>query len=97
MKKSTGQDIAEKKGGRQAKSSLKGDDSKAVLEARVSSFLTKAKGDQSLGVFAARLGIPKESLSRYLNCEQSMTLSKLQQIAAALGVNPTSILAPPRK
>jgi len=97
VKKSTGKDHEEKKGVRQAKSSLKGDGSKAALEARVSSYLTKAKGEQSLGVFSSKLGIPKESLSRYLNCEQSMTLSTLQKIAAALGVNPTSILAPPRK
>jgi transcriptional regulator with XRE-family HTH domain len=92
-----GKDIEEKKGRRQDKSSLKGDDSRAALEARVSSYLTRAKGEQSLGVFAARLGIPKESLSRYLNCEQSMTLSTLQKIARALGVKATSILASPKK
>ena len=95
--KSTGRDAAKKQKGKQEESSLKGDDVNSTLEARVSAYLTKIKGEQSLGVFATKLGIPKESLSRYLNCEQSMSLSTLQKIAAALGVKPTSILAAPKK
>lgn len=91
-------DPAPKKPGKQVKSSPKGDDCDTTpLESCVSDYLNKVKGDQSLGVFAARLGIPKGSLARYLNCEQSMTLSTLQKIASALGVKPTSILASSKK
>jgi len=50
-----------------------------------------------LGVFAAELGIPKMTLSRYLDAEISMSLSMLDKIAKALVVKPTSILAPPKK
>jgi transcriptional regulator with XRE-family HTH domain len=81
----------------QEKSSLKSDDMDSSLESCVAIFLSKHKGDQSLGVFAAKLGIPKESLSRYINCEQSMTLGTLQKIANALGVKPNSILSNHKK
>jgi plasmid maintenance system antidote protein VapI len=86
-------DSSARKKRRQEKSSPKGDDMTISLEARVSIFLSRHKGEQSLGVFAAKLGIPKESLSRYLNCEQSMTLGTLQKIASALGVKPNSLLS----
>jgi len=98
VKKSTGQDIAEKKGGRQVKSShICYDKAEDSLEARVAAYLISKKGEKSLGVFAAELGIPKMTLSRYLDAEISMSLSMLDKIAKALGVKPTSILAPPKK
>lgn len=90
-------DTREKKGNKQVKSSPKGDDSSLSLESCVSAFLSKHKGEQSLGVFAAKLGIPKESLSRYINCEQSMTLGTLQKIASALGIKPINILSNRKK
>lgn len=67
------------------------------LEDRVAAYLLAKKGDKSLGVFAAELGIPKPSLKRYLEASQSMSLSTLQKIAAALGVKTEVILRNGRK
>ena len=86
-------DAREKKGKKQVKSSHKCyDQRKKSLEAHVAAYLLAKKGDKSLGVFAAELGIPKMSLSRYLDAEISMSLSTLEKIATALGVKPVSIL-----
>ena len=77
----------------QAKSSPKSDGKgTASLERKVAAYLAAKKGSKSLGVFSRELGIPKESLSRYLDAEQSMTLATLQKIAAALGVSTEQIL-----
>ena len=93
-----GKDIAEKKERRQAKSLLIGNDKGEIyLEDRVAGYLLSKKGEKSLGVFGAELGIPKPSLKRYLESSQSMSLSTLQKIARALGVSPVSLLAPPKK
>jgi transcriptional regulator with XRE-family HTH domain len=90
--KKMGRDIKVKKRPVQAKTALISYSSANSLESRVSVFLMKAKGSDSIAEFAAKLGIPRMSLSRYLNCEQSMSLSTLQKIAKALGVKPGSIL-----
>ena len=88
-----GKDIAEKKERRQAKSLLIGNDKDEIsLEDRVAGYLLSKKGDKSLGVFAGELGIPKPSLKRYLESSQSMSLSTLQKIARALGVQSEVIL-----
>jgi len=91
-------DSGEKKGGRQAKSLLIGNDKDEIsLEDRVAGYLLSKKGDKSLGVFAGELGIPKPSLKRYLESSQSMSLSTLQKIAKALGVSPIAILTSLKK
>jgi len=96
--KKVGRHTASKPVTNQEKSSPKGDGpAKVSLEARVAAYLASVKGDKSLGVFSSELGIPKESLSRYLNSEQSMTLGTLQKIADALGVSPRDILCRPQK
>lgn len=77
----------------QAKSSLKSDGKGAIsLERRVAAYLAAKKGSKSLGVFSRELGMPKESLSRYLHAEQSMTLATLQKISSVLGVSTEEIL-----
>lgn len=91
--KKMGRDTTKGKHPEQAKIALKGyRPSVARLESRVSAFLIKAKGDDSIAEFALKLGIPRMSLNRYLNREQSMSLSTLQKIADALGVEPETIL-----
>ena len=86
-------DAREKKGKKQAKSlPISNDKGEFSLEVRVAAYLFAKKGDKSLGVFAAELGIPKPSLKRYLESSQSMSLSTLQKIAAALGVKTEAIL-----
>ena len=93
-----GKDIAEKKERRQAKSLLIGNDKGEIyLEDRVAGYLLAKKGEKSLGVFGAELGIPKPSLKRYLESSQSMSLSTLQKIAKALGVSPIAILTSLKK
>jgi DNA-binding Xre family transcriptional regulator len=91
--KKMGRDIKVRKRPVQAKSlPISNESAPACLENRVANYLTHKKGDKSLGVFAAELGIPKPSLKRYLDSAQSMSLSTLAKIAAALGVSPSSIL-----
>ena len=91
-------DSGEKKGGRQAKSLLIGNDKDEIsLEDRVAGYLLSKKGEKSLCVFAVELGIPKQSLKRYLESSQSMSLFTLQKIAKALGVTPIVILTSLKK
>ena len=86
-------DSASKKKGRQEKSLLISNEKSVLpLEERVAAYLLARKGDKSLGVFAAELGIPKPSLKRYLESSQSMSLSTLQKIASALRVKTEVIL-----
>lgn len=62
------------------------------LEVQVAQFLATQQNHDSLGEFSRKLGIPRQSLSRYLRAEQSMTLATLQKIANALGVTCEEIL-----
>ena len=91
--KKMNRDPGPKKPGKQADLEPKGYKLRSSsLEARVATFLHKAKGDDSIEALALKLGIPKMSLSRYLRVKQSMTLGTLQKIADALGVDTETIL-----
>lgn len=86
-------DILKTKTQRQAESSsILDDKNDKQLEEKVAAYLKKKKGDKSLAIFGAELGISKQTLSLYLSADISMTLSMLQKIAKALGVKPTSLL-----
>jgi len=91
-------DSGEKRGRRQAQMSLLGNTKRdPSLEHRVACYLLSKKGEKSLCVFAVELGIPKQSLKRYLESSQSMSLFTLQKIAKALGVTPIVILTSLKK
>lgn len=89
----TGRDNADKKAKGQAKSALKGAEGSSLsLESRVAQYLAGQQKGVSLEAFSRELGIPRQSLSRYLNCSQSMTLGTLQKIATVMGVTGEEIL-----
>lgn len=92
MKDADRDNDAGKKSG-QTKSALKGAGKPSLsLENRVAQFLAAQKESGSLGELSRKLGIPRQSLTRYLNSEQSMTLGTLQKIASVLGVTTEEIL-----
>ena len=57
------------------------------LEKKLAAFLKKQRGDQTYAAFSRKLGITASSLFRIENCEQSVTLNRLQQIMDRLKVD----------
>jgi len=51
-----------------------------TLEKKLAAFLKKQRGDATYAAFSKKLGITASTLFRLENCEQSITLSRLQQI-----------------
>jgi DNA-binding Xre family transcriptional regulator len=54
------------------------------LEKQLGSFLRKKRGDQTFAQFSRKLGIPASTLHRLEQCQQSITLGKLQHIMKRL-------------
>ena len=50
------------------------------LEKQLASFLRKRRGDQTFAQFSRKLGLSESTLHRIENGQQSVTLSRLQQI-----------------
>jgi len=51
-----------------------------TLEKQLAAFLKKQRGESTYAAFSRKLGITASSLFRLERCEQSITLSRLQQI-----------------
>ena len=56
------------------------------LDKQLAQFLRKTRGDQSYGTFSKKLGVTASTLFRLENCDQSITLKKLDQILDRLKV-----------
>jgi transcriptional regulator with XRE-family HTH domain len=58
-----------------------------TLDKEVASFLRKRRGQTPYAAFAKKLGMTASSLHRLENCQQSLTLKKLQQVMDRLKVD----------
>jgi len=52
----------------------------SALDKKLSAFLRKQRGDQTFAAFSRKLGLPRSTIFRLENGEQSITLGRLQQI-----------------
>lgn len=50
------------------------------LDKKLAAFLKKQRGEMSFAVFSKKVGFSPSMLFRLENCEQSITLGRLQQI-----------------
>ncbi len=62
-----------------------------TLEKKLAAFLKKQRGDQTFAAFSKKLGITASTLFRLEQCEQSVTLGRLQQIMDRLKCSLTDI------
>ena len=58
-----------------------------TIEKKLAAFLKKQRGDTTYRAFAKKLGITPSSLFRIEQCDQSITLNRLQQIMDRLKVD----------
>ena len=57
-----------------------------TLEKKLAAFLKKQRGEMSFAVFSKKVGFSPSMLFRLENCEQSITLGRLQQLMDRLKV-----------
>ena len=57
------------------------------LERQLAKFLRHRRGEETYAVFARRPGLPQSTLFRLEQCQQSLTLGRLEQIMKRLGVS----------
>ncbi len=55
-------------------------------EKQLAGFLRRRRGELTFAAFAKRLGIPPSTLFRLEQCQQSITLGRLEQITKRMGV-----------
>jgi DNA-binding Xre family transcriptional regulator len=55
-----------------------------TLEKQLSIFLRKRRGDMTFAMFSRKIGLPASTLHRLEQCQQSITLGRLQQIMKRL-------------
>jgi DNA-binding Xre family transcriptional regulator len=55
-----------------------------TLERQLASFLRKKRGDMTFAQFSKKIGLPVSTLHRLEQCQQSITLGRLQQIMTRL-------------
>lgn len=68
-----------------------------TLEKKLAAFLRKKRGDETFAAFSKKLGITASTLFRIENCEQSITLGRLQQIMDRLKCSLSDIFGEPGK
>jgi transcriptional regulator with XRE-family HTH domain len=59
----------------------------SALDKKLAQFLRKQRGEQTFAQFSRKLGLPRSTIFRLENCEQSVTLGRLQRIMDRLKVN----------
>jgi len=55
-----------------------------TLEKQLAAFLRKKRGNMTFVQFSKKLGLPTSTLHRLEQCQQSITLGRLQQIMTRL-------------
>jgi len=55
-----------------------------TLEKQLAAFLRKKRGGMTFAQFSRKVGLPVSTLHRLEQCQQSITLSRLQQIMQRL-------------
>jgi DNA-binding Xre family transcriptional regulator len=61
------------------------------LEKQLAVFLRQKRGDMTFAQFSKKLGLPASTLHRLEQCQQSITLGRLQQIMSRLKCGLTDI------
>lgn len=59
----------------------------SALDKKLAAFLRQQRGDQTYAQFSRKLGLPRSTIFRLENSEQSITLGRLQQIMDKLKVS----------
>jgi transcriptional regulator with XRE-family HTH domain len=67
------------------------------LDKKLAAFLKKQRGEMSFAAFSKKIGFSPSMLFRLENCEQSITLGRLQQIMDRLRVGLDEVFGTPRK
>jgi len=57
------------------------------LDKKLAAFLKRERGEMTYAAFAKKIGLPQSTLFRLEQCQQSITLGRLQQIMDRLKVN----------
>jgi len=65
------------------------------LERQLAVFLRQKRGDLPYAKFSKRVGLPPSTLHRLEMCQQSITLSRLEQIMKRLKCSMTDIFSEP--
>lgn len=63
----------------------------SALDKKLAAFLRKQRGEDTYAHFSRKLGLPRSTIHRLENCDQSVTLGRLQQIMDRLKVKLTDI------
>ena len=64
---------------------------KANLDQKLADFLKKARGEMTYAQFSKKTGLTASSLFRLENCQQSITVGRLEQVMARLKVSLSDI------
>jgi len=67
------------------------------LDKQLAAFLKKQRGEMTFAQFSKKTGFSQSMLFRLENCEQSITLGRLQQIMDRLKVDWQDVFGTPRK
>ena len=61
------------------------------LDRQLAAFLRRKRGELTYAQFSRRVGLPPSTLFRLENCQQSITLSKLDGVLARLKSSPWEV------
>ena len=56
----------------------------STLDKQLAKFIREQRGELTFAQFSKKIGLPPSTIFRLENCEQSITLGRLQQILAKL-------------
>ena len=56
----------------------------STLDKQLAKFIREQRGEMTFAQFSKKVGLPPSTIFRLENCEQSITLGRLQQIIAKL-------------
>jgi predicted transcriptional regulator len=57
------------------------------LDKKLAKFLREQRGEMTFAAFSKKTGLPRSTLFRLEQCQQSITLGRLQQVMDRLKVN----------
>jgi len=71
--------------------------SPSSLDKKLAVFLKKRRGEMTFAQWSRLTGLPRSTLFRLENCEQSITLGRLQQLMDRLKVDWQDVFGTPKK
>ncbi len=69
----------------------------STLDKQLAKFIRGQRGDMTFAQFSKKIGLPPSTIFRIENCEQSVTLGRLQQIMAKLKCSLADVFGDLRK